>query len=743
MSSQPLLAQTEQLFHHLFQQASLGVAVEDLEGKLLLANRALCSMLGYSESELLAMSCSQFANPEDSEDDWALFQQLRAGVIDKYSLEKLYVRKNGTRFWGRLNVSLLTGSGERSSQLVSAFVEDITERKRAEEDLRQRDIELAEVQRLAGFGIWQWDAKTDQVIWSKEIYLRTGYDPNLPAPRLAEHARLFTPESWDRLQQVVKEAVEAGTSYELDVELVVSKATTQWVTTRGEPVRNANGQIVGLRGTVQDITERKRAEVALRESEQRFRLAVQAGGMYAFEWDVVTDVIVRSIESLQILNWTNPERDTGREFHARIHPEDRALYAAMEARLTPENPGYQISFRTLRADGTAAWCEDTGRASFDARGKMVRVIGMVADITERKQAEQALRESEDRLRLLLDSTAEAIYGIDLEHRCTFCNPACLRTLGYERMDELLGKNMHDLIHHKHPDGRSFPAEECRVHQVIRTGEGVHAEDEVLWRANGTSFPAEYWSHPQHRGDELVGAVVAFIDITERKLAEATLANVSRKLIEAQEQERTRIGRELHDDIGQRLALLAVELRRLQDDSATLPGVRRRLVKLQKQTSAIAVDIQSLSHELHSAKLQYLGIASAMRGFCREFGEQQRVEIEFSAQGLPAPLSADVSLCLFRVLQEALHNSAKHSGARHFEARLWGATDEIHLTVKDSGTGFDLDRAKMSRGLGLISMDERLKLVNGTLSIESQSNRGTTIHARVPLGSASESIRAAG
>ena len=280
-------------------------------------------------------------------------------------------------------------------------------------------------------------------------------------------------------------------------------------------------------------------------------------------------------------------------------------------------------------------------------------------------------------------------------------------------------------------------------QVIRTGEGVHAEDEVLWRANGTSFPAEYWSHPQHRGDELVGAVVAFIDITERKLAEATVANVSRRLIEAQEQERVRIGRELHDDIGQRLALLAVELRRLQDDSATLPDVRRRLVGLQKQTSAIAVDIQSLSHELHSAKLQYLGIASAMRGFCREFGEQQRVEIEFSAQGLPAPLSADVSLCLFRVLQEALHNSAKHSGARHFEVRLWGATDEIHLTVKDSGTGFDLDVAKASQGLGLISMEERLKLLNGTLSIESQSNRGTTIHARVPLGLASESIRAAG
>ena len=139
------------------------------------------------------------------------------------------------------------------------------------------------------------------------------------------------------------------------------------------------------------------------------------------------------------------------------------------------------------------------------------------------------------------------------------------------------------------------------------------------------FPAEYWSYPQRRGQEVVGAVVAFIDITERKLAEAALANVSRKLIEAQEQERSRIGRELHDDIGQRLALLAVELQQLHKDPLVFPEVRSRMGELQKQISEIAADIQSLSHELHSAKLQYLGITAAMRGFCREFGEQQKVE----------------------------------------------------------------------------------------------------------------------
>jgi signal transduction histidine kinase len=136
--------------------------------------------------------------------------------------------------------------------------------------------------------------------------------------------------------------------------------------------------------------------------------------------------------------------------------------------------------------------------------------------------------------------------------------------------------------------------------------------------------------------------------------------------------------------------------------------------------------------LHSAKLQYLGIAAAVRGFCREFAEQQKAEIDFKSHDLPSPLSPDIALCLFRVLQEALHNSAKHSGVRRFEVRLCETSDEIHLTVKDSGAGFDREAAKESCGLGLISMEERLKLVKGTLSIDSQPKCGTTIHARVPL-----------
>ena len=168
MSSLALPAQAKELFHYLFEQASLGIAVEDLEGTLLLANPALCSMLGYAENELCGMNCSQFANPEDSQDDWALFQQLSAGVIERYSLDKRYVRKDGAQLWGRLNVSLWKNDNG-GSPLVFAFLENVTERRRTEDALRESEQRF----RLAAYAgkmfSYEWDAATDEIARSGDM----------------------------------------------------------------------------------------------------------------------------------------------------------------------------------------------------------------------------------------------------------------------------------------------------------------------------------------------------------------------------------------------------------------------------------------------------------------------------------------------------------------------------------------------------------------------------------------------
>jgi signal transduction histidine kinase len=218
-----------------------------------------------------------------------------------------------------------------------------------------------------------------------------------------------------------------------------------------------------------------------------------------------------------------------------------------------------------------------------------------------------------------------------------------------------------------------------------------------------------------------------------------LSTISRKLIESQEQERTRIGRELHDDINQRIAMLTVELEQLQGDPS---DVQNRLQDLRKQMVELSNDVQGLSHELHSSKLEYLGVVSGMRSWCKEFGQRRNMVIDFKSD-VSSVVPFDIGISLFRVLQEALHNADKHSAVKRMEVELWEASNEVHLLVADLGKGFDFDAAIRGQGLGLTSMQERVRLVGGTISIKSKPMGGTTIHVRVPFEQGREVQRATG
>jgi PAS domain S-box-containing protein len=223
------------------------------------------------------------------------------------------------------------------------------------------------------------------------------------------------------------------------------------------------------------------------------------------------------------------------------------------------------------------------------------------------------------------------------------------------------------------------------------------------------------------------------DITERKQAEEMLSTMSRRLIEAQEEERAWIARELHDDFNQRVAMVSVNLECLERDlSGSEVQAKSYTEEIKEQIKELGTDIQALSHRLHSSKLDYLGLVSACKGFCTELSARPNVEIEFRSENIPPNLPKEMSLCLFRVLQEALQNAVKHSGVRSFRVSLDATSDEVKLSVSDSGSGFDFNQAITGQGLGLTSMKERLKLVDGQLSIDSKPGQGTTIHARAPL-----------
>jgi len=349
----------------------------------------------------------------------------------------------------------------------------VEESKDAAQALRQRDKELNEAQRLAQTGSWQWDPGSDAVTWSAELYRLAGYNPELPPPSFKDHEQFFAPESWERLKQSAERALRTGVPYELDLDSKRSDGTRIWLTSRGEAVVDASGDPICLRGTTQDITDRKLSEEALRA-------------------------------------------------------------------------------------------------------------------------------------------------------------------------------------------------------------------------------------------------------------------LSGRLITAQEQERARIARELHDDLSQRMALLQISLEQFKQ---SIPGLssqaQQQLHGIAEIVTEVSSDIHGLSHQLHPARLDTLGLVDALKGFCREFSGQHKLQVQFLHSRIPGQIPKEVTLCLYRIAQEALWNVVKHSGAAEAEVELSANANQIDLCISDSGQGFDVESAKGVPGLGLISMRERLRLVGGDLSIESEPSHGTRIRARIP------------
>lgn len=487
--------------------------------------------------------------------------------------------------------------------LLAVLVE---ERKQAEEAVLRREKELIEAQRVAQVGSWQWDQESDAVAWSKELYRIAGRDPKLPPPTFKDQTHWYTTESWERLQRAVSEALRNGTPYELDLQMIRSDGSTRWITDRGEAFRDDTGRITRLRGTAQDITERKRAEDELRASEERFRSVFRDAGV---------GMII-------------------------VSPEGRFLAV------------------------NQAFCDSLGYTEDELLQRAVQSVTLPEDWPS---FSQRLKE------------------------------ALVQGTGFQRVEKRC----------LHKSGRIINIE-CSV-SLIR----------------GSSGHSRY----------LVGEA---LDITQRKVAEEALSGVSGKLIEAQEEERRWIARELHDDFNQRMALLTAMLETAKQElPATEGAARQQIEEASQHVYELSSDIQELSHRLHSSKLEYLGLVAAVGSFCREFSNRHDVTVDFHSENIPEALPKEISLCFFRVVQEALQNSVKHSGEKRCEVSLRFIANEVVLIVSDLGVGFDPEKVS-GQGLGLTSMKERLKLVDGELRIDSKPQQGTTIHARVPLNPATKS-----
>jgi PAS domain S-box-containing protein len=773
---------------------------------------------------------------------------------------------DGSIVWLEKTAHAFFDEGGKMVRMIG-MVANVTERIRADEAVRESEMRYRRIVETTNEGVWLLDSTLHSSYVNRQMAEMLGYEPEEMLGRSVFD--FYFPEDVEHKRQVL-ERRQQGLREQIEERLRRRDGSELWVRLAATPVFKDNGEFDGALAMECDITERKRAEAELRASEERFRLAARAGRMYAYDWNARTNEVVRSPEFVPVLGLTSPEPLSDEQFVDGIHPDDRERFLSEIAALTPEKPTRDITYRFLSPTGRVIWLRSRGHALFDEAGKLQRVVGMVTDVTELKMTEDKLREYEK----AVEGAEDMIVVVDRQYRFLLANRQYLKmrnmareqvvgsfipdVLGEEifetvikpKLDECFRGNavryemkfsyptvgerdlllsyfpiedvngtidraaciVHDITERKRAEdalhdlnralegqtallrtreellrnfvknvpagvamldrdmrylqvserfcsdysvdsaqvlGRShyelfpdIPDRWKEIHRRALQGETLRAEED-RWDREGGTLWVRWEIRPWWNSNGSQGGVLLFAeDITRIKQSEETLSKVNQKLIQAHEAERTRIARELHDDICQRIALLAVRLDDFCHRSPdSLSELRRGLAQACEEAQDLGADVQALSHRLHSSKLKHLGLAAAAAGFCREFSEQCGVNIDFQAGDIPNELSEDISICLFRVLQEAVQNAAKHSSARHFQVSLRNGSNEIELMVHDSGIGFEPEMAFRKNGLGLTSMRERMNLVNGELSIESGLQRGTTVCARITHQPKTKSVKA--
>ncbi len=621
------------------------------------------------------------------------------------------------------------------SLLIGGLLWQRARRRKVETDLAVSNDRLRRALDAGRSVGWEFEVRNGQDQWFGDLKTMFGIPSDNYSGRPDDFYRFVYPEDRERVGKAVADARNSRNSYMAEFRIVRTDGTVRWVTATGRFFYAKNDEPERMLGMAVDITDRKRAEQELQASEDRLAGIVGSAmdGIIAVDED--RRIVLFNAAAEQMFGCTQDEAVgtvIDRFIPERFRSEDGAyMHRFGESGATTRAMGTPDALWAVRTNGQEFPME-ASIAHLESEGKGLFTV-IIRDTTERHRAEGAIRESEERFRLVANTAPVMIWMSDPDRLCNYLNKTWLEFTGRPLEAELgdgwlVGVHPEDLKHCQDIFTRAFDRRESFDTQYrLRRYDG-----EYRWVLN-IGVPR---SNPD---GSFAGYIGSCIDVTERKQAEEALADIGRRLIEAHEEERAWIARELHDDVNQRIAMLTIDLERwgkqLPDSAVEfhnhIGNARQRLLDL-------ARDVQGLSHRLHSSKLEYLGIVVAAKGFCRELSEQQKVEIEFRHTNIPDGVPKEISLCLFRVLQEALQNAVKHSGVRQFAVELHDIKGEIQLTVSDQGVGFDPRDAINSRGLGLISMRERLHLAGGQISIESQPGSGTTIHARVPFSSRGDS-----
>lgn len=601
------LAESEDRFRHLFEQASIGIVLESSEGRFSLVNPAFCSMLGYSEHELLQLNCARLSHPADLELEQPFFEELQKGKGTHYHIEKRFFRKDGSEIWGHVSVSRVNAK-DGKPPLVIGMLDDITARKAAEKELR------------------------------------------------ASEARL------NSTLNVLTAAIAI-----LDGEGVIIAANASW---------------------------RKLAE--------ELEMGPRSAGIGA-------NFIERCAEA------KDDTPASAREIASRA----RSLLRGE----SPRHPFLQRSGGTSHRD---YWHLVT-MSRFEENGTP-RVVISYRDVTDLMRTKEELAQNQESLSLALEATRTVTWQWDFNTGKVWL--ADKQFSSFVRKRSEVEFSYAELMEQIHFDDRKRVKDAAEL--AIRDGNSRTVEFRVPNSRGGMRWILTTGKIFHSREGLPAGMLGVNVDITELRQRDSEIHALVGRLIQAQEDERRRISRELHDDFAQRVSLLTNEME-LLDQQLSKAGRRTdslQVRRMRQQAEELSSDLHQMSHELHSSKLQHLGLRTALRDLCDRVSEKHQIKCELHADSIDSELPTDISLCLFRVTQEGLNNVIKHSRAKEVFVDVVQIREKVLLTIKDHGVGFDA--STQSSGIGLTSMRERLRSVGGTFAVKSSPNEGTEIIGEVTV-----------
>jgi PAS domain S-box-containing protein len=620
------------------------------DGRIVFANVSAARLVGAARpDELLGKTSFDLFHPASHTCIADHLTRWLAGATAP-PVEAKAMRKDGST----LDVEIVGGYlNDHHSPAVQVIVREITERKRIESVLRENEERLTLAFAAAQEGVWDWNLETGAVVYSSRWKHMLGYSEEEIEPHVSAWERLLHPDDGRRARQIVDRVSRGELDYEVEFRLRHKDGHWVDILSRGFPIRReAGGPVVRIVGTHLDVTERKRAEAALRESEERLTLAFAGAQEGVWDWNLETGAVVYSRQWKQMLGYLDEEIEPHVSAWERLlHPDDRQRAQEVNERVARGGQTYEGEFRLRHKNGHYLHVLSRGfPVRRESDGTVVRIVGTHFDLTERKQAEEALRRAHEEL-------------------------------------------------------------ERRV--LERTAELAHANASLR--------------------DE----------ISERERAERARVELLARLVFAQEDERRRIAREMHDQFGEQLTALGHAIGLLKDACRGEDSLREQVGALATIAQQLDRDVDHLVWELRPTALDDLGLRAALTNYVQDWSKRVSIPAQLHTSGLLNDrLPSDAETTLFRIAQEALTNVAKHSCATKVEVILERRADAVLLIIEDDGVGFDPGEVgSAGQGFGLLGMHERAALVGATLQIESAAGEGTTVLLRMATVAPSEDFPA--